>query len=422
MPRLHSFGLRFIKQNIPFIEILEYPTWNEFKEKVNEKDWDIIGFSFYLNEIHEILEMASYARSKEIPQLWAGNYGALTEEIQPKFDRIFSSYSEEMLSDLFRVPLPEKGIIHPPLIANTSFHGFKLNCQGYLFTNRGCNNKCDFCQTPPFCPKPSKIPLESIDQVLRYYKKLGITEVIILDESFGLYRKHAENVINLLDKYGFYWFPMIRADYLKKRMNDWNKKGLIGALTGIENLNQDTLDALGKNETIDEIVSAVKQLKKMNMFAVGYYMIGFPEETVPSIIRDIKKVAQLKLDITQLCVITPLPATPLWKETIEKYGIIDHDWHHYNAKHLVWNHPHIKPEQMREILLNAFKVVYPPSRIMETSLGFITRYIDRRGLIGGTQYLFRHTIHANTFQYHPKQKRFLPNPISQSEKNRENSS
>ncbi len=407
MPRVNSFGLRFIKQNIPQIEILEYPSWKEYTKKVQEKDWDIIGFSFYLNEIHEILEMLDYARKQGIPQIWAGNYGALTEEIKSHFDKVFHSYSEQILSEMLKLPLPNQGIIHPPLIANTSFHGFKLNCQGYLFTNRGCNNRCEFCQTPVFCPKPSKIPLSSIDRVLKYYKKLGIKEIIILDESFGLYRKHAEQVIDLLDKYGFYWFPMVRADYLKQRIHDWSEKGLIGALTGIENLNQETLDALGKNETVNEIVSAVKQLKKLNMFAVGYYMIGFPEETVTSIKRDIKKVAKLKLDITQLCVITPLPGTPFWKKTKEKYGIIDSDWHHYNAKHLVWNHPNITPQQMREILLNAFKTVYPPTRIMETSLGFITRYMQRRGVVGGSTYLLKHTIHANTFNYFPKEKRFF---------------
>ena len=195
--------------------------------------------------------MADYARKQNIPELWAGNYGALTEEIQHHFDRVFIGYSEDAIAQLFGKHISNNEIIHPPLISNTSFHGFKLNCQGYLFTNRGCNNKCDFCQTPPFCPKPSKIPLHSIERVLQYYKKLGLTEIIILDESFGLYRKHAEKVVDLLDKYGFYWFPMIRADYLKKRIHDWSKKGLIGALTGIESFNQQILDNLGKNETIE---------------------------------------------------------------------------------------------------------------------------------------------------------------------------
>jgi hypothetical protein len=409
IPRVNSFGLRFIKQNIPEVEILEYPNWTQYKQKIQEKQWDIVGFSFYLNEIHEILEMADYARKQNIPELWAGNYGALTEEIQHHFDRVLIGYSEDTIAQLFGKHISNNEIIHPPLISNTSIHGFKLNCQGYLFTNRGCNNKCDFCQTPPFCPKPSKIPLHSIERILQYYKKLGLTEIIILDESFGLYRKHAEKVVDLLDKYGFYWFPMIRADYLKKRIHDWSKKGLIGALTGIESFNQQILDNLGKNETIEEIVSAVKSLNKMNKFSVGYYMVGFPEETVQSIKRDIKKVAALNLDITQLCVITPLPGTPLWDDIKEKYGIIDKDWHHYNAKHLVWNHPNISSKEMRNILLNSFKTVYPPRRVLETSLGFVTRYADYRGFIGGLKYLTKHTIHANTFDYYPKKMRLFLN-------------
>jgi hypothetical protein len=54
MPRVNSFGLRFIKQNVPEVEILEYPTWNEYVAKLGERDWDIVGFYFLLNENNEI--------------------------------------------------------------------------------------------------------------------------------------------------------------------------------------------------------------------------------------------------------------------------------------------------------------------------------------------------------------------------------
>jgi len=351
--------------------------------------------------------MVEYARDHEIPEIWAGNYGVLTKEIQHNFDKVFTGYCEEQIGKYFGRNISKQEIVHPPLIGNTNYHGFKLNCIGYLFTNRGCSNKCDFCQTPPFCPSPSKISLQSIENVLKYYKQQGITEIIILDESFGLYRQHAEEVVDLLNKYGFYWFPMIRADYLKKRIHDWAKKGLIGAMTGIESFNQETLDDLGKNETTEEIVSSVKLLKKLNMMSVGYYMIGFSNETINSILNDIHKLATLHLDITQICVVTPLPGTPLWDEIEKKYDIFDKDWHHYNAKHLVWNHPNIKPEEMRTILLKSFQIVYPPSQIIDTSLGFITRYMQYRGIIGGMKYLFKHTLHANSYNYYPKELRFL---------------
>jgi radical SAM superfamily enzyme YgiQ (UPF0313 family) len=398
--------LRFLKQNIPKIEILEHPSWNEYQKKVNQEKWDVVGFSFYLNEIHEILDMVNYARKRNIPELWAGNYGALTESIQKKFDRVFIGYCENEIANILGKQVSNKDIIHPPITTYVSYYGFKLTCQGYLFTNRGCNFRCNFCQTPVFCKKPCKIPIDSIENVLKYYKKLGINELIIPDESFGLFKNHAEEVVDLLDKYGFYWIPMVRADILKERLDDWHKKGLIGVLVGIENFNQNVLDSIGKKEKIEEILNVVKSLKKKNKFIDGLYMIGFPEETADSIKQDIKKVAALKMDITQLCVITPLPGTPLWRDIEEKYGIFDKDWHHYNAKHLVWNHPNIKPREMRDILMNAFKIIYPPIRVFETSIGFTTRYIGYRGIGGGLKYLLRQSIHANTFNFY--QKRFFP--------------
>jgi radical SAM superfamily enzyme YgiQ (UPF0313 family) len=409
LPRIESFGLRFIKQNIPEVEIIEFPSWRQYIDKINEKKWDVLGFSFYLNEIHEILEMVNYAREKGIKEIWAGNYGALTESIQRNFDKVFIGYSEDKIAQIFGRSIKNEEIIHPPLISNISFHGFKLNCTGYLFTNRGCNNKCHFCQTPSFCKIPCKISLESIEKVLQYYKKLGISELIVLDESFGLYREHAEDVVDLLDKYGFYWFPMVRADYLGKRLDDWSRKGLIGANFGIESLNQDTLDKMSKNETVEEILNVIKRLKELNKFSVGYYMIGYEDDTIESMKKDILILRDLKLDIYQLCVLTPLPQTQQWKYIEEKYGIFDKDWHHYNAKHLVWNHPNIRPEEMRQFLLTAFDITYSRRKLLETSYNFVTRYMGYRGINGGLSYLMRHTIHANTFDYRPNKMRFLSN-------------
>ena len=54
-PRLQSFGLRFLKQNIPEIEILEYPTFEEYKKKLAE-GWDVVGFclpmAFLINQVY----------------------------------------------------------------------------------------------------------------------------------------------------------------------------------------------------------------------------------------------------------------------------------------------------------------------------------------------------------------------------------
>src|ERR1035437_7514407 len=77
-----SYGLRFLRQNIPEIEILEYPTRANYRAALR-KGWDAVGFSFCIEETNVILEMAEDARRAGVKHLWAGNYGALTPAVQP---------------------------------------------------------------------------------------------------------------------------------------------------------------------------------------------------------------------------------------------------------------------------------------------------------------------------------------------------
>jgi hypothetical protein len=50
MPRRISFGLRFLRQNIPEINILEYPTRAEYLSAL-KKGWDVVGFPSILRKV-----------------------------------------------------------------------------------------------------------------------------------------------------------------------------------------------------------------------------------------------------------------------------------------------------------------------------------------------------------------------------------
>lgn len=398
LPRIQSFGLRFIKQNIPTIEILEYPTWKEYKEKLNE-GWDVIGFSFYLNEIPEILEMIEYARKKGVEEIWGGNYGALTPHIKEYFDWICPGYGEKEIARKLNHKFDE--IVHPPLFGYFGIPvGFKLVTFGVLFTARGCNMHCSFCQTPSFCKKPHTIPIESIERVLRYYKERGVDQVIILDENFGMFKKHTEKVVELLGEYKFYWYPLARADIILSNFSFWNENGLNGAIVGVEAFSQEILDDLEKKEKVEEIVEAIKKMNENNMMIVGTYIIGYENERKEDIKKAVLKLKELKMDLTQICVLTPLPKTKLWEYIEEKYGIFEKDWHKFNAKHLVWNHPHIEAKEMEKILRWAFKKVYPRIMPFRTTIKFLRRYSERnRSFIKGAFYMLNQPIQANFFNY-----------------------
>ena len=412
-PRDQSFGLRFLKQNIPELQIVEFPTFEGYKERLAE-GWDAVGISFYISETEEAVEMADFARaSGAVGEVWAGNYGALTPSVQEKFDRVFVGYAEEQVAPFFNRKVDE--IIHPPLIEHLDTPiGLKLNIYGALFTIRGCAVGCKFCQATSFCNRPSPLPLESIERVLSYYRDHGINVVVIEDESFGADRRHADCVVDLLDEYEMVWGCMARADYLIDKIDEWAEmrgpaqkrsgksrnpvSGFGGAAIGIENFHQEVLDGVAKREGAGEILETVEKLKSYGLGTVGYYMIGFPTDTAASIREDVERLASLKLDLTQICVLTPLPRTKLWEEVAGRYGISDPDYHHFDGKHLVWNHPNISPEEMEVLLDWSMRRVNPRTAPLRSSARIWRKAYGEAG-VAGIRVLLSCLVRANSFDY-----------------------
>lgn len=396
--RRHALGLRFIKRNIPQIEILEYPTWDQYVQKLSSSDYDVVGFSFYINDTPKIIKMIEYARKVGIKEIWGGNYGVLTPGLEHYFDKVFIGYAEKQIGEELGIEVTR--IKHPTsLVYFCSPIGLQIITLGILLTTRGCPLACDFCQTPAFCPNVKPIPIESIEEVLIEYRKLGVRELQVLDENFGILSKHAEDVASLLDKYGFYWYPMVRADILINKIDDWYKKGLFGGYIGLESVRQNNLNDISKGESVKTINNLIKKANEKRLFITGYYIIGFEDETENSILVDMKKLKAMDLDLYQLCILTPLPSTPLDDYIKSTYGLYTTDFTLYDTKHLVWNHPNFKPWQMRSLLNHCFKILYRRSSFINTITTGLRRYADHVGWFRTVTYFIKSIFWANISRY-----------------------
>ena len=357
-----SFALRFLRENLPGIEIMEYPTWDAYTKKL-EEGWDVVGISFYLNETERVKQMVDYARKHSSAELWGGNYGVLTDGMDERFDKVFHGYAEEKVGDILGVKIDI--VKHPPLVNTISFNDFKIALFGTLFTTRGCTHKCKFCQTPIFDPRSHIIPFDSIEEVLKHYKANGINNVAIFDENFGLVPKHAREVAAMLKKYDFTWGCMARADFVAKHVDDWKAGGgkFVAAGVGVESFNEEVLRDVKKRLDADKILASIKKIKSHGVGILAYYMIGFPIETKESIKTDLKRLATFKNEVNQVTIITPLPKTPLWYELDEKYGIFEKDYEKFDTKHLTWHHPTIGKQEMENLLDWGLGMVNPRRRV-----------------------------------------------------------
>jgi Radical SAM superfamily len=369
MPGTLSFGLRFLRQNLPTLEILEYPTRRQFSAQL-KRGWDAIGFSFYLEETNDILAMAAEARQAGVRELWAGNYGALTPSIQSYFDQVFTSYSESALAEKLGAHLEE--IQHPPLVTRFRLPGGWSLPIGVVFSSRGCSFRCTFCQTTAFAPRPMGISLTSLDRVLRFYVQHGIHFVLLLDENFGNLPSHADAVIELLARHRVRWLVQSRVDLFLRNFDDWHRRGMEGALFGIESFHQDILKQMRKNEKVGAAFELAQRLNRAGLYAQGYYIIGLPTETPESIAADLRQLASLELDATQITIVTPHPQTEMWGELDSRYGIFETDWSRFDTKHLVWNHPHCPPGVLETLLEQGFRGCYGKAWLLGTMKKFLS--------------------------------------------------
>lgn len=396
-PRDISFGLRFIKQNIPSIEILEYPSPQEFKD-VLARGWDVVGFSFYMNETERVLRMIEWAREAGVQEIWGGNYGVVNEAIESHFDRRFVGYAERQLQSL--LGLPHDDLMHPPLVMHVGWptgSGKYLTTYpvGIAFTTRGCSFKCTFCQSPAFAPRPEAIPFEHINRALEYYRDQGVHEVMILDENFGNLPKHADRVMGRLSDLKLNWTPMTRVDLINRNFDSWTAQGFSGALMGVESLNQDVLDQIKKRGTLETMHSVVSRMNQKNLLTIGFYIIGFEQDTAESVRRDLQAVADLNLDLTQVCILTPLPGTPLWDEIDSKYGIFEKDYEKYDAGHLVWNHPHLSPAEARDIVDWSLEFLQAPRTFFRRAAKWQLHRIEKQGRLLAPFLINRNFIREN---------------------------
>lgn len=363
MPRNACIGLRFIKRNVPEVELLEYPLWDEYKAKLAE-GWDVVGFSVYQDEITEVERMIAEARRQGVREIWAGNYGALDGHIQSLVDRAVIGPGEDAVAGLFGRRVPDDQIKHPLVVADLCInHGkIKILNMGILYTRHGCPYKCSFCQAAAFGGGHTfNINLKSIEDVLRRLRNMGIKYLLLYDETFGVDPKASDRITLLFARYGFRWFAMSRASVVLRNLDTWCGRGLIATSIGVEVLSQHVLNTVNKKQRVEEIIEYERRTReKGRIYRMINYIVGHENMDEEDTLRDIRLLSEMGFEVFALSILTPLPQTPMRDRIESTYGIFDHDYRHYNTEHLVWNHPYITPERMRYLHREAHRILNRP--------------------------------------------------------------
>ncbi len=202
-------------------------------------------------------------------------------------------------------------------------------------TSRGCPWPCVFCDIPVF--NEGKWRARSAAHVvaeLKYLEEHGYGSVYFVDDHFLLQPKRIEAICNGImdEKLTIQWGIEGRVDSVAQHLFPAMAKAHCRTVMfGIESGSQKILDRLRKEQTLNEVATAVKNAKKAGIEIVhGFFTVGNPDETVEDMNATFDFASKLPLDtfgFNRLCVYR---GTPLWQEYVKR-GLVSEasDWYKY---------------------------------------------------------------------------------------------
>jgi anaerobic magnesium-protoporphyrin IX monomethyl ester cyclase len=144
---------------------------------------------------------------------------------------------------------------------------------------------------------------------------LGYTCLWIADDCFTLDSEYLTAFCHEMIRWEVpvLWTCLSRVDRLTPGLVDLMKRaGCIRGYLGLESGSNETLRLMNKRVTVEQGIRAVELFSRAGIGTAGFFMVGYPGETVESVEKTFALALSLPLDEAWFTIPLPLPGTPLF--------------------------------------------------------------------------------------------------------------
>jgi radical SAM superfamily enzyme YgiQ (UPF0313 family) len=233
---------------------------------------------------------------------------------------------------------------------------------------RGCPFTCSFCTIINVQGHKSRDrSIESIENIIRENVKQGLSSFFISDDDFARnknWQRILDKFIELREVYKLKISFTIQVDTLCYNLPGFIEKsgraGVKRAFIGLENINPDSLMGASKRQNkITDYRAMLLAWKKVGVITCCGYILGFPNDTQESILRDIEIIKkELPVDLLEFFYLTPFPGSEDHKKLHAAGSEMDKDLNMYDANHSVTTHPKMSKKDWEEACHKAWENYY----------------------------------------------------------------
>lgn len=360
-------------------------------------DADIVGISTITSTAPRAYELANIIRKAGVPVFMGGPHVSfLAEEALKHCDYVICGEGETAILPLIEAIKSGTGLESVPGLAwhyghsvrknevpahiidldSLPFPDFGLIADGKKFkgdlsitpimTSRGCPFGCNFCSVTAMFGRQYRF--RSVENVMEELRQRKPECVFFYDDNLAARPEHTKKLLRQMIEEGITpkWSAQVRIDVANdpELLELMKKSGCHYLYIGLESINPKTLAALNKNQTPEEMESAIQKINSFGINIHGMFIFGADHDDPATIKATVKFAKKNEIASVQFMILTPLPGTHVFNKMSVEGRLLSHDWGYYDAHHVVFAPKGMSAIQLQKLTLKAMLKFYSFSQIL----------------------------------------------------------
>ncbi|HEX7960085.1 MAG TPA: radical SAM protein [Terriglobales bacterium] len=219
-----------------------------------------------------------------------------------------------------------------------------------LIATRGCHNRCGFCylsteglRMPYRMRHPSQVVAEFAADKQPY--------AVFVDNNLGSRKDYLHALCRALRPLNKIWSAAVSIDVTDdpELIRNMALAGCTGVFIGFESLSDDNLsDARKKTPKTSDYARRVRILHDCGIQVNGSFVLGFDHDRKDTFAHTAEWIEENRLECATFHILTPYPATPLFRQMESQGRLLHRDWTLYDTAHAVFRPKHMSPEELEQ--------------------------------------------------------------------------
>jgi len=238
-----------------------------------------------------------------------------------------------------------------------------------ISTSRGCPFDCTFCSVTKIFGR--KFRFRSAENVMGELSSRNAGSFFFCDDNFAAYPQRSRKLTELMVKNRIRnWSCQVRCDVAKndELLDLMARAGCSVVCVGFESVNHKTLQAYQKDQTVDDIIDAIRSFHRRKIKIHGMFVLGSDDDDENTIRETLKFAIEQNIDTIQMSVLTPFPGTKVHEELQAQKRIFSRDWSLYDGQHVVFRPRLLSAQQLQMNVMSAYTKFYSLSKSLSLLL------------------------------------------------------